>query len=279
MGKMKKRALTFTVAALAAGLGTGTAYAGLMVHLTFDSQSGGVSADASGNGNDATLLGNAAIDTVTYKVGGGALTLDGFVGDGGSDSSHAVITGYKGIGGGADRAVSFWVNTSDPSAASNNGPTMISWGDTPNGQRYDINASTGSDKLRIEVQGGFDSTASVAALYDGNWHHVVVVLDSSLGAKVSENTVMYIDGVGQAATSTSSRVINTILTNDVEIGDSFHSGTREFQGLIDDVQIYDNVLSSDDARFLFNNPGTAVPEPGSIALLGLSALAFIRRRR
>ena len=36
------------------------------------------------------------------------------------------------------------------------------------------------------------------------------------------------------------------------------SGSRDFNGLIDDLQIYDSALSAEEAAFLFDNPGSPI---------------------
>jgi len=48
---------------------------------------------------------------------------------------------------------------------------------------------------------------------------------------------------------------------------------------IDDLQIYDRLLTSSELLFLANNPGTAIPAPGTAAFAGLFAAVAMRRRR
>lgn len=53
----------------------------------------------------------------------------------------------------------------------------------------------------------------------------------------------------------------------------FTNGGREWDGLIDDVRVYNHTLSQGDLDAL------AIPEPGSLALLGIAGLCALRRRR
>ncbi len=105
---------------------------------------------------------------------------------------------------------------------------------------------------------------------DGRWHHVAATYDS-----VSGMASLYVDGdLKNSLTASRCADNNTGMT----IGGVGY-GYANFQGQLDDVQIYGTALSSTQVVFLHDNPGKVVPEPTTLALLTLGGLALIRRRR
>jgi hypothetical protein len=57
------------------------------------------------------------------------------------------------------------------------------------------------------------------------------------------------------------------------------AGDKQFDGLMDDVQIYDYALNADLIGQLYEHPGSVIPEPTTLSLLALGGLAALRRRR
>ena len=259
MTVMENKTLRFTAAALVSGivsgLWAGSASAALQAHLTFDSETGGISADSSLNGNDATLTNGAAITSGTLGKAGEALVLDGA-------DDFAQLTGYAGVLGNANRTTSLWVNTTVNQA---NGTFFMGWGDTGGGSqvRYDFGLQSGTtDRYRMELNAGFSGSSTGTTITDGTWHHLVAVWDSS-----TLTHSFYLDGAAYGTeTEPAQNTGGTGGTNarDVVIGSGIRQAygvqnlARWTDGMIDDVQIYDDALSVADVGFLFNNPGTAI---------------------
>ncbi|MFA5459028.1 MAG: LamG domain-containing protein [Bacilli bacterium] len=79
----------------------------------------------------------------------------------------------------------------------------------------------------------------------GKWHHVVVVCD-----KNTDKNTLYIDGNLEA------EVIGGIQKMDVsfpfKIGDHFYTPGLPFHGAIDDIRIYNRVLTTEEIQFISN---------------------------
>ena len=107
-----------------------------------------------------------------------------------------------------------------------------------------------------------DTLYSQTEIDDGFWHHVVVTRNQSTGDKQ-----IYIDDVLDSFDNGS-----TVLLNDPQLlvlgclADSSDSqpdspgfsGYNGYDGELDDLQIYNRVLSADDVDYLYNNPGNAI---------------------
>lgn len=108
---------------------------------------------------------------------------------------------------------------------------------------------------------------------DDTWHHLVMTVDLSTSLMS-----LYVDGA--LANTQAATVIPTFVQFEVgRLGRVTQTKVDPFDGLIDDVQVYNHALSQSEVQFLFNNPGTAVPEPGSLVLAGIGLLSLARRRR
>lgn len=257
---MKKQRLMIAVFTVAA---TVVSQAALVSHLTFDVD--GTAAE----GTDATLIGGATAG-VAGGIANGALSLDGV-------DDYATTVGYKGIGGSDSRTISLWVKTALNQA---NGTIFLGMGDTGGGSRvrYDFGLQAGTtDQMRLELNSGASTSATGTTITDDAWHHLVSTWDGTTMA-------YYLDGAAYGTQTPGT--VNTLLTEDMVIGTGVRQAfaanatARWTTGLIDDVQVYDSALTSTDITTLFNNPGTAIPEPatlGMVALFGGSML-FIRRK-
>ncbi|MEN6308546.1 MAG: LamG-like jellyroll fold domain-containing protein, partial [Anaerohalosphaeraceae bacterium] len=161
-----------------------------------------------------------------------ALQMDGV-------DDYVQMTGFKGITGTASRTCSAWIKANPGSTSE----TILSWGLAASGQKWMFRIHQ-TGVLSVGVWGSIQGTRN---LYDGQWHHVAAVLVDDGSPSINE-VKLYVDGVAEAGNTTSTQPINTAAEQDVQIG-AFHDGTSQvnfFNGLLDEVRIYDTALADDE---------------------------------
>ena len=215
--------------------------------------------------------------TANSSVGSVALTLQGAgAGWGTGISGSAVsfngfgtaVNAISGLGGLSNMSVSFWFNTNHWTSPGSN-PVLYS---LQNGNFFLQREPSG---LVLYPHPGGPVDADGATLPStGTWHHSAVTYD---GATIRS----YLNGV---LTGTSSRT-GAVNADRITLGSQSLNATGfvlDYNGLIDEFQIYNDALSVSEIQNLFNNPGAgsaAVPEPSSLALFGAIALGAVRFRR
>ncbi|MFC1691822.1 LamG-like jellyroll fold domain-containing protein, partial [Nanoarchaeota archaeon] len=117
---------------------------------------------------------------------------------------------------------------------------------------YDFRIS-GTNRLPrlLYVNGGWKGFYSESATVDFNeWHHVAAVYKSG----DANSRGMYIDGV-EVANTFSSLTPSTLVVNNyaARIGGYWTGTTSYWNGSIDDVRIYDRILSAEEIKAIANN--------------------------
>jgi len=203
----------------------------MVQHLPFDESSGTTAHDNAGD-NDGSRHGAAWI-TGTWS---GALRFDGD-----DDYVSAARTIQN------DFTLAFWVKTS----RSADGGTNWTRGDglvdaQVDGSRRDFGTAVCDNRVAFGV-GGTSSNITIlstSSVTDNEWHHVAAMRNASTGL-----IQLFFDGALQASKTgpTSSRNA----PDGIRIGGSLPGTAGEyFQGLIDDVRIYDRVLTADQIALL-----------------------------
>jgi hypothetical protein len=199
----------------------------LQLHLKFDETDGTTAVDSSLYDRHGTLT-NGPVWSSGHS--GGALSFDGI-------DDYVQVSGYYGITGTASRTCCAWVR---PSAVS---CEILSWGADPTGAKWTVRINE-DGALRAQVNGGYIYGTTV--LTDGQWHHVALTLSDDGSPNISE-ALLYVDGVPDAVAVASPYAVNTGNTNEVHVG-VYYGLLRYFNGLIDDVRIYDRALSAQEIQ-------------------------------
>ncbi len=197
----------------------------LVTHYAFD----GDTLDSTG-AHPATAMGFATFET--GKVGQ-AISLAGVFGD------YLEISGYKGILGSSAITVTAWINTS----ATETG-TIIGWGPAaPDGGRFGFRVD--DNRIRCEFSGG--NVQGTTTVNHGGWQHVAVTVKANTAISYPDVT-LWVDGVDDTEPSTDETIINILAddTQDARIGSRPSAEDRWFGGLIDELYIYDRVLTAEE---------------------------------
>ena len=136
------------------------------------------------------------------------------------------------------------------------------------------------------IGAGHQDNASSTRDYAGfamsadTWHHVAVTASNTSGL-----LSVYIDG-SLVVSNTNANSTWTFNGADgfgtgahFTLGAKRSSGGNVYDGLLDELAIYDSVLSESDLAARANFDPNAIPEPSTTALLGLGGFALILRRR
>jgi len=249
---------------------------GLVVHYDFD-EGTVLSPDVSGNNNNVVYAGNfggsgpsISSDTV---AGAGSVSFDGGSYLTASSNLLATLAG--------EFTVSLWLKTSQnfgsQGALAWQGAGVLA-ADSPDAGAKDLIpvALTGGQVAFNIGNGVYDDTLnSSATVNNGAWHHVVVTRSLSTG-----NRQIFIDGALDSSEVSSTVLLNSpvLLTIGAKADASNpdptspdYTGSNGYQGLLDDLQIYDRVLSASEVTYLYNNPGAVATNSVTTPTLTVSA--------
>jgi len=262
--------------------------AALVAHYNFNEGAGATVANDQ-LGNNHGVVGSA-VTTGVLGISGNAYQFS-YAGANPVPQANTVDMGnasfFPALTGSGELTLSAWIKTTDTTA--NRNTIIYAGSDTVQNSYVDLGASVGqagqlnsaNARLRPQNTAITEVFSTPTVVNDDQWHHLAMTIDLA-----GNNLTLYVDG----ALSASSTLVSAVFPafNNFEVGrlgryNTSFAPVDPFNGLIDDVQVYDEALSLNQVNFLSSNPGlTVVPEPSTLALLGLAGLALIhsiRRKR
>ena len=252
-----------------------TAQAALIANWKFDETSGQTAVDSAGssNGQLGSTTNVEASDPAINQTGvfGTAYTFSETEFDRVDASAH--VSTFASLGTGS---VTGWFNMTSTGRGA-----FFNFGEASSTDRLILETS-GSGNVRLVIREGNVNLTEIASTStsfdDGNWHHFAVIQDGS-------GSNLYVDGVDisvNTAANSAAWFDDITSPSTFTFGFETRSGsTFELNGSLDDFAVFDHALSTTELNNVINfgAENYAIPEPSSFALLSLTGLALLRRRR
>jgi len=227
----EKLKLIVLVVVSAIELAVGVANADMVLHWKLDETSGDATADSSGNGNSGMLKGNPV--RVVGRAGS-ALKFDGL--DDSIDYDAKIVEGSF--------SLALWLRYD--SVADSIRPVMRN--DTKNSSSVRISLTRGNTKLSFNVH-RVNSTRSAkriisnTLLVKNQWCHLVATYEAS-----TDVASIYINGLLDKEERAFGA--GTPYIGPMELGGG---GKNYFDGIMDEIRIFNNALNADDVAILYSH--------------------------
>lgn len=236
----------------------------LFGHYTFDDEFD-LKNDSSGLNHDAvnefyTGSGTQFPQYTAVGIAGGAVEFDGFNAFWWETNLVNVLSDSY--------TISLWLKTTQSLGNDNDdardGAAIFAGNDSGD---FPVPMALTGDKLGFYTAVPDHTINSGNSINSGNFTHLVVTRDAATGMKhIYVDGMLDVSGTGGTAAG--------IASTEVYLGYSYYNG-QGIVGVVDDLQVYTSVLSSNQIDFLYQNPGTTAP-PDSESSGGHTNLAHYR---
>ncbi len=211
----------------------------LQGHWKFDETSGTNANDETASGYDGTLYGNPTWQGTGGKDGG-ALDFDGT-----DDEVYLdVVTPNTNLEIDGDLTVAAWVKTSISNA---NGAVLFLQDTGSVNNNYNLGLTSGAPYLDHGNGSTGEKFTATGTINDDTWHHVAAVTDYP-------NLYIYIDGVPDSG-SPHTMTLDIVNVNSAAFKMSTNGSTWAYEGLLDDMRVYNRALTAGDINAL---PGVSI---------------------
>ena len=215
---------------------------GLVGHWKFDEIAGTTAADSSGNGNDGTHTNSPTIST-TLPSAMNTSNVRSLSFDGSDDYVKSTTEAFKFT---TDFTVSVWAKA-DTQKKWARIVDYSTFSSPRNGWFLGWNDSNQIYEWRLDDVGGGDGTVVSGTITLGQWYHLTGVY-----SKTEETYTLYVNGASvDSATTSGTQDYSSI--DDLGIGARLNpttTTTEFFDGLIDDVRIYNKALTAAEVKAL-----------------------------
>jgi hypothetical protein len=231
--------------------------------------------DTSGSGNHGTVTGTTSYVSPVDDWNGGTGKAFGFdeatkIEDLNPTNLPTAMTGAYSI-----RGPQFSMNVYVKAASDNTFSSwdgIAGWGDYAAGAADRQLCSRGSTNAYFH--GYIHNISKYCNWTNYGWHMLTFTFDQTGYTDFYGTEAMYVDGV-QVHLAANNH-FGDILDPDIVVGfDDRPSGGAYWKGAIDGYTVYNHGLSQADVTALYSR----VPEPATIALLGLGGLVLLRKKR
>jgi len=218
---------------------------GLAAHWKFDEGAGTVVVDSSTNGNNGTLT-NGTVWVTGWSSN--ALSFDGV-------DDYVEVANSPSLGITGDITVAAWIKR----GALGDYGGIVAKTDGDNIWDYDFYFDSGADNLHFWSDSQSpQNTISTGTVSDTDWHHVAAT-------RSGETVTFYIDGAPAGTVTISGDSADNPIPVRIGTDGPGYSGDSMFNGLIDDVRIYNRALSASEIRALYPNPSfSVVDQPADV---------------
>ena len=227
---------------------------GLVARWRFDETGGGTATDDSATANHGMLISGPTRGTGVVGTG---LTLNG--------SSQYVSLPYS-LHRWLGRATTFtfWIKTT---AVGNTGNVVtnpqVTGAIDGEGYQQDWGVLDSAGHIGLAMREGWSTTAqalySTAAVNNGQWHHISMTRDPATGT-----AQIYVDGALSTSGTLRTGLRYAPRLRDLGRGMNFSSGYGYLNGSLDDVRVYNQVLSAAEVTAVFTDSSIPPTPPANV---------------